>query len=177
METLILYIVGIGIPVISLLAAVGILIYTIGEFKEQNHLIPKILLMTTLKILILATLCYTILDPIFTPNALNNQTIIAYGLLIFFELFITCRQLIVINRLRICNARLKFQDKQSRYILCQVYDVHFSAVVITYGLIAAIYGLTFYQILSDIKYAGNLSLVILTMFIYLKFVIFKHLKS
>lgn len=177
MESLTLYIVGIALPVLSLLIAVTILIHTVGEFKETNSIIPKILLMITLKILILSTLCYTILDPIFTPNALSDYTIICYGLLIFFELFITCKQLLTVNRIRVCNSRLKFQDKYTRYILCRVYSIHFSVVLITYFLITTVYCLTFYQILNDLQYATNLSLIILSMFIYIKVIIFKHLKS
>ena len=87
--------ISIIIPAIFLLFSVGYTIFVIGEFKEKNKNIPKLLILTIAKVFLIGIIFYNMMNIILQNEFYQKASIIVYWLLMNYGIFVIIESLVV----------------------------------------------------------------------------------
>lgn len=168
------------IPAIFLLFTLGHTIYIIGEFKEKNKHIPKLLILVMSKVFIISIILYDILNiqiqskfNIYS-NLLVNTILFCYGLFIVVELLTINLQLNKVTDFKeiqnITDLTLKEKFKKINSKNVMLFIAGFTLKIII--LILSIIGL-----FTSIDIFSTLLTILFVFYIYMKIEFLKYVKS
>lgn len=168
------------IPAIFLLFTLGHTIYIIGEFKEKNKHIPKLLILVMSKVFIISIILYDILNIQIQSkfdihvNLLVNTILFFYGLFIIVELLTINLQLNKvtdfneIQEITDITLKEKFRKINSKNVMLFIAGFTLKIVI----LILSIIGL-----FTSIDIFSTLLTILFVFYIYMKIEFLKYVKS
>ena len=184
-ESVIFYTFGIIIPIITLLYTIGHLVFIIGEFKENNNILPNIVLFLVPNLGVLGLALSAILHVVFDKKIDFVSDIGFIIIVMFWSLFI-CIDLYLINR---CLRKLdKFNSDEtidkSGKIKPYIYEIMSKLILKNKPILFIKYfGVILYSILTLINFlfwhqylSGHLLFITFLMYLYLNYLIIRYIK-
>lgn len=168
------------IPAIFLLYTLGHTIFVIGEFKEKNKNIPKLLILTMAKVFLIGIIFYNIMNIILqndfnqNTNFLINSILFCYGLFIIIETLVVNLQLNKTTdfdknqKINDETLKIKFRDINKKNIIL----FGFGAILKITILILSIIGL-----FNSIDVFSTLLTICFVFYVYMKIEFLKYIKS
>lgn len=168
------------IPAIFLLYTLGHTIFVIGEFKEKNKNIPKLLILTMTKVFLIGIIFYNIMNIILqndfnqNTNFLINSILFCYGLFIIIETLVVNLQLNKTTnfdekqKINDETLKIKFRDINKKNIIL----FGFGAILKITILILSIIGL-----FNSIDVFSTLLTICFIFYVYMKIEFLKYIKS
>lgn len=168
------------IPAIFLLYTLGHTIFVIGEFKEKNKNIPKLLILTMTKVFLIGIIFYNIMNIILQNNFNQNTNFLINSILFCYGLFIIIETLVVNLQL---NKTTNFDEKQKindETLKIKFRDINkkniilfgFGATLKIIILILSIIGL-----FNSIDVFSTLLTICFIFYVYMKIEFLKYIKS
>lgn len=168
------------IPAIFLLYTLGHTIFVIGEFKEKNKNIPKLLILTMTKVFLIGIIFYNIMNIILQNNFNQNTNFLINSILFCYGLFIIIETLVVNLQL---NKTTNFDEKQKindETLKIKFRDINkkniilfgFGAILKITILILSIIGL-----FNSIDVFSTLLTICFIFYVYMKIEFLKYIKS
>lgn len=167
------------LPMIFILYTFAHMVYVIGEFKEENRTIPRILMYLIFKIVMTGFMFYSVMNIILSStvmlNIINLNTIMLmiYGIYIIMETILLNKQL---NRI-IYKIKLSDNIKHTKKIMLDIYCKNKVLLGFCMFLIMLILVLSVIEIIFDPKFYSLLLLIIFLFSTYSKITFIKYLKS
>lgn len=167
------------IPAIFLLYTLGHTIFVIGEFKEKNKNIPKLLILTIAKVFLIGIIFYNIMNIILqndfnqNTNFLINSILFCYGLFIILETLVVNLQLNKTTnfdekqKINDETLKIKFRDINKKNIIL----FGFGAILKIIILILSIIGL-----FNSIDVFSTLLTICFIFYVYMKIEFLKYIK-
>lgn len=167
------------IPAIFLLYTLGHTIFVIGEFKEKNKNIPKLLILTMTKVFLIGIIFYNIMNIILQNDFNENTNFLINSILFCYGLFIILETLVVNLQL---NKTTNFDEKQK--INDEILKIKFRDInkknIILFGFGAIlkiiILILSIIELFNSINVFSTLLTICFVFYVYMKIEFLKYIK-
>lgn len=167
------------IPAIFLLYTLGHTIFIIGEFKEKNKNIPKLLILTMTKVFLIGIIFYNIMNIILqndfneNTNFLINSILFCYGLFIILETLVVNLQLNKTTNFdekqKINNEtlKIKFRDINKKNIILFGFGAILKIIILILSII---------ELFNSINVFSTLLTICFIFYVYMKIEFLKYIK-
>lgn len=168
------------IPAIFLLYTLGHTIFVIGEFKEKNKNIPKLLILTITKVFLIGIIFYNIMNIILQNNFNQNTNFLINSILFCYGLFIIIETLVVNLQL---NKTTNFDEKQKindETLKIKFRDINKKNIILFgFGVILkiTILILSIIGLFNSIDVFSTLLTICFIFYVYMKIEFLKYIKS
>lgn len=168
------------IPAIFLLYTLGHTIFVIGEFKEKNKNIPKLLILTMAKVFLIGIIFYNIMNIIIqndfnqNTNFLINSILFCYGLFIIIETLVVNLQLNKITnfdekqKINDEILKIKFRDINRKNIILFGFGATLKIIILILSII---------ELFNSIDVFSTLLTICFVFYVYMKIEFLKYIKS
>lgn len=184
-ESVIFYTFGIIIPIITLLYTIGHLVFIIGEFKENNNILPNIILFLVPKLGVLGLALSSILHIVFDKE-IDFISDIGFIIIVGMWSFFICGDSYMINSVLRKLDKFNSDDTidKSGSIKTNIYNImnllikKNKALLFVKYLTIGLYGVfTIINLIFIHKYLSGHSLfIIYLMYIYMNWLMFRYYK-
>lgn len=167
------------IPAIFLLYALGHTIFVIGEFKEKNKNIPKLLILIMTKVFLIGIIFYNIMNIILqndfneNTNFLINSILFCYGLFIILETLVVNLQLNKITnfdekqKINDETLKIKFRDINKKNIILFGFGAILKIIILILSII---------ELFNSINVFSTLLTICFVFYVYMKIEFLKYIK-
>lgn len=167
------------IPAIFLLYTLGHTIFVIGEFKEKNKNIPKLLILTMTKVFLIGIIFYNIMNIILqndfneNTNFLINSILFCYGLFIILETLVVNLQLNKTTnfdekqKINDETLKIKFRDINKKNIILFGFGAILKIIILILSII---------ELFNSINVFSTLLTICFVFYIYMKIEFLKYIK-
>lgn len=168
------------IPAIFLLYTLGHTIFVIGEFKEKNKNIPKLLILTMAKVFLIGIIFYNIMNIILqndfnqNTNFLINSILFCYGLFIIIETLVVNLQLNKTTdfdknqKINDETLKIKFRDINKKNIILFGFEATLKIIILILSII---------ELFNSINVFSTLLTICFVFYVYMKIEFLKYIKS
>lgn len=168
------------IPAIFLLYTLGHTIFVIGEFKEKNKNIPKLLILTMAKVFLIGIIFYNIMNIIIqndfnqNTNFLINSILFCYGLFIIIETLVVNLQLNKTTnfdknqKINDETLKIKFRDINKKNIILFGFGAILKIIILILSII---------ELFNSINVFSTLLTICFVFYVYMKIEFLKYIKS
>lgn len=168
------------IPAIFLLYTLGHTIFVIGEFKEKNKNIPKLLILTMAKVFLIGIIFYNIMNIIIqndfnqNTNFLINSILFCYGLFIIIETLVVNLQLNKTTdfdknqKINDETLKIKFRDINNKNIILFGFGATLKIIILILSIIV---------LFNSIDVFSTLLTICFVFYVYMKIEFLKYIKS
>lgn len=167
------------IPAIFLLYTLGHTIFVIGEFKEKNKNIPKLLILTMTKVFLIGIIFYNIMNIILqndfneNTNFLINFILFCYGLFIILETLVVNLQLNKTTnfdekqKINDETLKIKFRDINKKNIILFGFGAILKIIILILSII---------ELFNSINVFSTLLTICFVFYVYMKIEFLKYIK-
>ena len=167
------------IPAIFLLYTLGHTIFVIGEFKEKNKNIPKLLILTMTKVFLIGIIFYNIMNIILqndfneNTNFLINSILFCYGLFIILETLVVNLQLNKTTnfdekqKINDETLKIKFRDINKKNIILFGFGAILKIIILILSII---------ELFNSINVFSTLLTICFIFYVYMKIEFLKYIK-
>lgn len=167
------------IPAIFLLYTLGHTIFVIGEFKEKNKNIPKLLILTMTKVFLIGIIFYNIMNIIIqndfneNTNFLINSILFCYGLFIILETLVVNLQLNKTTnfdekqKINDETLKIKFRDINKKNIILFGFGAILKIIILILSII---------ELFNSINVFSTLLTICFVFYVYMKIEFLKYIK-
>lgn len=167
------------IPAIFLLYTLGHTIFVIGEFKEKNKNIPKLLILTMAKVFLIGIIFYNIMNIIIqndfnqNTNFLINSILFCYGLFIIIETLVVNLQLNKTTnfdekqKINDETLKIKFRDINKKNIILFGFGAILKIIILILSII---------ELFNSINVFSTLLTICFAFYVYMKIEFLKYIK-
>lgn len=167
------------IPAIFLLYTLGHTIFVIGEFKEKNKNIPKLLILTMTKVFLIKIIFYNIMNIILqndfneNTNFLINSILFCYGLFIILETLVVNLQLNKTTnfdekqKINDETLKIKFRDINKKNIILFGFGAILKIIILILSII---------ELFNSINVFSTLLTICFVFYVYMKIEFLKYIK-
>lgn len=167
------------IPAIFLLYTLGHTIFVIGEFKEKNKNIPKLLILTMAKVFLIGIIFYNIMNIILqndfneNTNFLINSILFCYGLFIILETLVVNLQLNKTTnfdekqKINDETLKIKFRDINKKNIILFGFGAILKIIILILSII---------ELFNSINVFSTLLTICFVFYVYMKIEFLKYIK-
>lgn len=167
------------IPAIFLLYTLGHTIFVIGEFKEKNKNIPKLLILTMTKVFLIGIIFYNIMNIILqndfneNTNFLINSILFCYGLFIILETLVVNLQLNKTTnfdekqKINDETLKIKFRDINKKNIILFGFGAILKIIILILSII---------ELFNSINVFSTLLTICFVFYVYMKIEFLKYIK-
>lgn len=167
------------IPAIFLLYTLGHIIFVIGEFKEKNKNIPKLLILTMTKVFLIGIIFYNIMNIILqndfneNTNFLINSILFCYGLFIILETLVVNLQLNKTTnfdekqKINDETLKIKFRDINKKNIILFGFGAILKIIILILSII---------ELFNSINVFSTLLTICFVFYVYMKIEFLKYIK-
>lgn len=167
------------IPAIFLLYTLGHTIFVIGEFKEKNKNIPKLLILTITKVFLIWIIFYNIMNIILqndfneNTNFLINSILFCYGLFIILETLVVNLQLNKTTnfdekqKINDETLKIKFRDINKKNIILFGFGAILKIIILILSII---------ELFNSINIFSTLLTICFVFYVYMKIEFLKYIK-
>ena len=168
------------IPAIFLLYTLGHTIFVIGEFKEKNKNIPKLLILTMAKVFLIGIIFYNIMNIIIqndfnqNTNFLINSILFCYGLFIIIETLVVNLQLNKTTnfdknqKINDETLKIKYRDINRKNIILFGFGATLKIIILILSII---------ELFNSIDVFSTLLTICFVFYVYMKIEFLKYIKS
>lgn len=168
------------IPAIFLLYTLGHTIFVIGEFKEKNKNIPKLLILTMAKVFLIGIIFYNIMNIIIqndfnqNTNFLINSILFCYGLFIIIETLVVNLQLNKTTnfdknqKINDETLKIKYRDINKKNIILFGFGATLKIIILILSII---------ELFNSIDVFSTLLTICFVFYVYMKIEFLKYIKS
>ena len=168
------------ISAIFLLYTLGHTIFVIGEFKEKNKNIPKLLILTMAKVFLIGIIFYNIMNIIIqndfnqNTNFLINSILFCYGLFIIIETLVVNLQLNKTTnfdknqKINDETLKIKYRDINRKNIILFGFGVTLKIIILILSII---------ELFNSIDVFSTLLTICFVFYVYMKIEFLKYIKS
>lgn len=167
------------IPAIFLLYTLGHTIFVIGEFKEKNKNIPKLLILTMAKVFLIGIIFYNMMNIILqndfnqNTNFLINSILFCYGLFIIIETLVVNLQLNKTTdfdknqKINDETLKIKFRDINKKNIILFGFGATLKIIILILSIIV---------LFNSIDVFSTLLTICFVFYVYMKIEFLKYIK-
>lgn len=167
------------IPAIFLLYTLGHTIFVIGEFKEKNKNIPKLLILTMAKVFLIGIIFYNMMNIILqndfneNTNFLINSILFCYGLFIIIETLVVNLQLNKTTdfdknqKINDETLKIKFRDINKKNIILFGFGAILKIIILILSII---------ELFNSINVFSTLLTICFVFYVYMKIEFLKYIK-